>query len=72
MEDLLKELEGKKIDVSFGNTSVVRGRVARVSDGILSLDDEEENCVFVAIDKIVFFVEVKDSEKKPGFVSKLD
>ncbi|MCO6512518.1 MAG: hypothetical protein J5I65_17175 [Aridibacter famidurans] len=72
MEELLKGFEGKKIDVSFGNTSVVRGRVANVSDGILSLDDEEGNCVFVAIDKIVFFVEVKDSEKKPGFVSKLD
>lgn len=72
MEQELTGFEGKKIDVSFGSTSVVRGKVAKVSEGILSLDDEEGNCVFVAIDKIVFFVEVKDSEKKPGFVSRLD
>lgn len=72
MEQELKGFEGKKIDVSFGSTSVVRGKVAGVNEGILSLDDEEGNCVFVAIDKIVFFVEVKDSEKKPGFVSRID
>ncbi|HUF04550.1 MAG TPA: MM0924 family protein [Aridibacter sp.] len=72
MEERLKGLEGKNIDVSFGNTTVVRGKVANVSDGILSLDDEKGNCVFVAVDKIVFFVEVKDSDQKPGFVSRPD
>ena len=72
MEEALRNLEGKKIDVSFGNTTVVRGKVTSVANGILSLDDEEGNCVFVALDKIVFFVEVKDSDKKPGFVSQPD
>ena len=72
MEERLTQLEGRKIDVSFGNTAVVRGVVAGVSGGLLFLDDEEGRRAFVAIDKIAFFLEVKDFDKKPGFVSRAE
>ena len=71
MEEAIRELEGKKIDVSFGNTAVVRGMVAGVKNGILSLDDEDGKRVFVALDKIAFFLEVKDSEPKAGFLNRV-
>ncbi|REJ78877.1 MAG: hypothetical protein DWQ47_05385 [Acidobacteria bacterium] len=69
MEELLKSLADKKIDVSFGNTAVVRGRVAGVENGLLSLDDEEGQRIYVAVDKIAFFLEASESEKKPGFLN---
>lgn len=71
MEEKLRDLEGKKIDVSFGNTSVVRGVVAEVSGGMLALDDEEGRRMYVAVDKIAFFTEVKLEEPKAGFLNRL-
>lgn len=71
MEEKLRSLAGSKIDVSFGNTAVVRGNVAEVSGGLLSLDDEEGRRVFVAIDKIAFFTEAKHEEPKAGFLNRL-
>ena len=69
MEELLKSLADKTIDVSFGNTAVVRGKVAGVEGGILNLIDEDGKKLFVAIDKIAFCLEARDSEKKPGFLN---
>lgn len=70
MEEALKRLAGKKIDVSFGSTSVVRGLVADVSAGLLSLDDEDGKRVFISIDRIAFFLEVKNEEPRAGFLNR--
>ena len=61
---------GKKIDISYGAAATVRGDVVDVKGGILYLRDEHERVTYVAIDKIAVVWESKDSQSRPGFVSK--
>lgn len=68
MEEFLKQLMGKQIDVSSGTSAVVRGDVVDVKDGILYMRDENERVAYVVVDKIVFIWEVKNEESKAGFV----
>lgn len=68
MEDFLKQLMGKQIDVSCGTTAIVRGDVVDVKDGLLFMRDEDERVAYVVIEKIAFIWEVKDAEPKAGFV----
>jgi hypothetical protein len=68
MEEFLTQLMGKKIDVSCGMSSTVRGDVVSVKDGVLYLRDEEERVAYVAIEKIAVVWEVKDHEVRTGFV----
>ena len=51
MEEFLRQLMGKKIDVSCGEGTSVRGEVVDVKDGILYLRDEEKTA-YVAVEKI--------------------
>ena len=68
MEELLKQFIGKKIDVSCGAASVFRGNVRGVTEGILSLIDENDREVFIAVEKIASLYECKDNSGRPGFV----
>ena len=68
MEEFLKQLTGKKIDISCGTGSNVRGDVTDVKNGILYLRDESERTAFVAIEKIAIVWEVKDHQTRPGFL----
>ena len=68
MEDLLKELLGKKIDVTFGTNAAFRGDVIDVKNGVLYLREEDEKVAYVAIDKIAVIYECKDQHSRPGFV----
>ncbi len=68
MEDFLKQLMGKQIDVSCGTSAVVRGDVVDVKDGILYLRDEEEKVAYVIVDRIAFIWEVTSEEPRAGFV----
>lgn len=68
MEEFLKQLTGKKIDISCGTGSNVRGDVVDVKNGILYLRDESERTAFVAIEKIAIVWEVKDHQPRPGFL----
>ena len=68
MEEFLKQLMGKNIDISCGANSIVRGDVVDVKEGILYLRDEHERVAYVAIEKIAIVWEVKDSQSRPGFV----
>jgi hypothetical protein len=68
MEEFLKQLMGKKVDVSCGATRVVRGDIMDVKNGILFLRDEDESIAYVAVDKISIICEVKDAPTRPGFV----
>lgn len=67
MEEFLKQLIGKKIDISCGTGSNVRGDVVDVKNGILYLRDESERTAFVAIEKVAIVWEVKDQPTRPGF-----
>lgn len=68
MEEFLKQLMGKKIDISCGSNATVRGDVVDVKGGILYLRDEHERVAYVAVDKIAIVWECKDSLTRPGFV----
>lgn len=68
MEEFLKQLNGKKIDISCGTNSTVRGDVVDVKNGILYLRDENERTAYVAIEKIAIVWEAKDHQTRPGFL----
>lgn len=68
MEEFLKQLLGKKIDVSCGSSATFRGDVVDVKDGVLYLRDEDERIAYVAVDKIAVIYECKDKEHRPGFL----
>ncbi len=68
MEEFLKQLTGKKIDISCGTNSTVRGDVVDVKNGILYLRDENERTAYVAIEKVAIVWEIKDNQTRPGFL----
>ena len=70
MEEFLKQLMGKKIDVSCGTTAIVRGDVVDVKQGILYLRDENDRVAYVAVEKIGVLWEVKEHQTRPGFLGK--
>jgi len=64
----LKQVIGKQIDVAFGSSGVVRGKVIDVKDGILFLEDEYERTAYASIDKITVVWECKEPHSRPGFI----
>ena len=66
MEELLKQLLGKKIDVTCGTNAAFRGDVIDVKSGVLYLRDEDEKVAYVAIDKIAVVYECPDGDGDPG------
>lgn len=68
MEELLKQLMGKKVDITCGTNATFRGDVMDVKSGVLYLRDEDEKVAYVAIDKIAVIYECKDHQSRPGFV----
>ena len=68
MEEFLKTLMGKNIDVSCGASASFRGDVIDVKGGVLFLRDDDDKVAYVAIDKIALICEVKEHLSRPGFV----
>lgn len=68
MEELLKQLLGKKIDVTCGTNAAFRGEVMDVKSGVLYLRDEDDKVAYVAIDKIAVVFEITDQHSRPGFI----
>ena len=68
MEELLKQLLGKKIDVTCGTNAAFRGDVIDVKTGVLYLRDEDEKVAYVAVDKIAVVYECTDQHSRPGFI----
>ncbi|MEP7148138.1 MAG: MM0924 family protein [Acidobacteriota bacterium] len=68
MEELIRRMTGKKIDVSCGSGAMLRGEVVEVRDGVLFLRDEDEKSAYVAIDKIATVYECADAVSRPGFI----
>lgn len=69
MEDFLKTLMGRRIDVFCGATSSMRGVVARVENGVLHLKDDAGETCYIAIEKIIAVWEKRDKERHSGFLS---
>ena len=68
MEELLRTLLGKEIDVTCGTNAAFRGEVVDVKGGLLYLRDEEDRVAYVDIDKIAVVYECKETHLRPGFV----
>ena len=68
MEEFLKQLMGKEIDVSCGSGATVRGDVVDVKDGVLYLRDEQERVAYISIEKVAIVWEVKPHSTRPGFL----
>lgn len=68
MEELLRQLLGKKIDVTCGTNAAFRGDVIDVKSGVLYLRDEDDKVAYVAIDKIAVVYECTDQHSRPGFI----
>jgi hypothetical protein len=69
MEDFLKTLMGRRIDVFCGATSSMRGVVAQVESGVLHLKDDDGETCYIAIEKIIAVWEKRDKERHSGFRS---
>ena len=68
MEELLKNLMGKKIDVACGTNAAFRGDVIDVKNGVLYLRDEDDKVAYVTIGQIAVVFEIKEHLSRPGFV----
>ena len=69
MEEFLKQMMGKKIDVACGSSATVRGDVVDVKGGVLYLRDDEDRVAYIAIEKIAVIWEAKDHEVRTGFIT---
>jgi len=69
MEEFLKTIMGRKIDVFCGATSSLRGEVSKVESGVLHLRDDDGETCYIAIEKIIAVWEKHDKERHSGFVS---
>ena len=69
MEEFLKQLMGKKVDISCGANATFRGEIVNVNGGVLYLRDDNERVAYVAIDKIAIVWEEKENQHRPGFVA---
>lgn len=70
MQQLLSKLIGKEIDVVCAGASSLRGKVVKVEDSVLQIEDDNGDVCYVAIDKIVAVWEKEDRDRQPGFVFK--
>ena len=68
MEEFLKQLMGKKVDISCGANATFRGEVVNVDSGVLYLRADDERVAYVAVDKIAIVSEEKEHQHRPGFV----
>lgn len=68
MEEFLKTLLGRKIDVFCGATSSLRGEVSKVESGVLHLQDDDGETCYIAIERIIAVWEKRDKERHSGFV----
>lgn len=68
MEEVILKMQGKKIDVNCAANSMFRGEVITVSNGVLTLRDEDEKTVYIAIERIAAVYECGETHSRPGFV----
>lgn len=68
MEELIRGLIGKKIDVGCGAAAVIRGEVVNVQNGVLYMQDEDKTPVYIAVGKIATVYECSEHATRPGFL----
>ena len=68
MDELIKGMIGKKIDVTCGTSAVYRGEVKQVENGVVTLLDDEDRTIYISTKKISTVTEVSDATHRPGFI----
>lgn len=68
MDKFLEQFKDKIVDISFGTSTTVRGKVISIDEKILKLRDEDERVAYVVIEKISIIWEAEDAQIRPGFV----
>jgi hypothetical protein len=68
MEEIIRSLTGKKIDVNCGHSSMFRGENLGFANGVLTVKDETGKTVFIDATKIVAVIEVSEASGRPGFI----
>jgi len=68
MEEKLKQLRGKRVDVNCGAAAVFRGVVEDVDDHILILKDENDLITNISLKKIIAVTESVEPLSRPGFI----
>lgn len=69
MEELLMSMKGMRVDLVSAGGGVLRGEIVKLAGGVVSMTFEDGRNGFVAADKVVAVVEVKENSSKPGFVA---
>lgn len=69
MEDFLREMLNRRVDVHCAGAIRLRGEVAKVEAGVLHLKDEEDQMCYIATDKIAVVIEARERESRAGFLS---
>jgi hypothetical protein len=68
VKQILSEYKGKKVAFNYGGNAVVEGKVLDIIDDVVKLQDSDNLILFVPIEKIHLFWEVKEKGKTLGFV----
>lgn len=68
MEEILRNLKGKRIDVACTAASGFTGEAVDINGGVLSLRDEDDKLIYIAVDKITFVRESHQQNIRPGFI----
>lgn len=68
MEEIIRNLIGKKIDVNCGHSAIFRGENLGYAGGILTVKDETGKTVFIDATKVVAVIEVSEASGRPGFI----
>ena len=68
MEEIIRNLTGKKIDVNCGHLALFRGENLGYSNGVLTVRDEYGKTIYIDGARIVAVTEVSDAATRPGFI----
>lgn len=68
MEEILRNLKGKRIDIACTTAAAFTGEAVDVNDGVLSLRDEDDKLIYISIEKVTFVRESHQQSTRPGFI----
>jgi hypothetical protein len=68
MEELLKGLAGKKLDINAGSGSLFSGELQSVDNGIATLLNDDDKILYISITSIRAVSEANASQSRPGFI----
>jgi hypothetical protein len=68
MDEKLRSLEGKRVDINCGAGAMFRGTVREVAEKVVTIFDEDDQNTSISIKKIISVTECADPVTRPGFI----